>query len=313
MRAPKLIAHLALFIVALIYGANYFIAKSVMPYPIGASAFIFLRVAGATALFWMIQVFNPEKIERKDYWRFLICGLTGVAVNQLFFFKGLALTSLSNASIIMTINPIMVLIMSAVILRIKPNRRKKIGIFFGATGAVLLIILSSTNPIGKDSSAWGDFFILINALSYAIYLVAVKPLMVKYRPLTIISVVFLIGLVFVFPFGVESATKIPWEDFTSWQYFSVGFVILATTFLAYLLNIFALSRVTPTEASSYIYLQPVMALVFAWVFSNLLNEPYVNEITWYKIGCAILIFIGIYLVSFEKNVLPNGVAQADTK
>jgi len=301
MQASKFVAHLALFIVALIYGANYYIAKSVMPHPIGATAFIFVRVSGALILFWAIYIFNREKIDKSDYWRFTVCGATGVAVNQLFFFKGLAITSLSNASIIMTINPIMVLIMSAFILKIKPNGRKKIGIVLGAMGAILLIIISNSSAIPSNSSILGDFFILINALSYAIYLVIVKPLMAKYKPLTVISIVFLIGFVFVFPFGIKPVLEIPWSEFSSWQYFSVGFVILATTFFAYLLNIFALSRVNPTQASSYIYLQPIMALFFAWLFSNLLNEPYNNEITPYKILCALLIFIGIYLVSFERK------------
>lgn len=300
MRSPKIIAHLALFTVALIYGANYYIAKSVMPEPIGAFAFIFLRVAGASFLFWIIYFFNREKIDKADYWRFGVCGLTGVSLNQLMFFKGLSLTSLSNASIIMTITPILVLLMSAFILQIKPNKRKKIGISLGALGAILLIVLSNQNGSG-NSSILGDSFILINALSYAVYLVMVKPLMAKYKPLTVISWVFIIGLVFVIPFGAKSALEIQWEGFTSWQYFSVIFVIFATTFLAYLLNIFALARVNPTQASSYIYLQPVMALLFAWIFSQLLHEPYQNEITLYKILCALLIFVGIYLVSFEKK------------
>ena len=300
MKAYKLIAHLALFVVALIYGANYYIAKSVMPQPIGASGFIFLRVVGATLLFWLIYLFHRERIDKSDWWRFAVCGLTGVAVNQLFFFKGLELTSLSNASIIMTTNPIMVLIMSAFMLKVKPDKRKKTGVFLGALGAILLIVLSNSVEV-SSGSVLGDLFILINALSYAVYLVLVKPLMVKYNPLTVITLVFTIGMVFVFPFGFESARSISWDNFTTWQWFSVGFVIVATTFLAYLLNIFALARVTPTQASTYIYLQPVMAIFFAWVFSKILNESYHSEITPLKVISALLIFVGIYLVSVENR------------
>lgn len=300
IQSSKIFAHLALFIVALIYGANYFIAKSVMPEPIAATAFILIRVAGALVLFWSIQIFRKEKIDKKDYWRFLICGLTGVAINQLLFFKGLTLTSLSNASIIMTINPIMVLIMSAFILKTKPSNRKKLGVIFGAVGAILLITYSSSSN-SAESSVIGDLFILINALSYGVYLVVVKPLMSKYRPLTVISIVFLVGFVFVVPFGVKPFLEIPWTTFNNWQIFTVIYVVVATTFLAYLLNIYALSKVTPTEASSYIYLQPIMAIFFAWLLSLLLEETYVNDITWQKIMCALLIFTGIFLVSFQKK------------
>lgn len=301
MQPKNLIAHFALFAVALFYGANYYIAKSVMPEPIAPTAFIVLRVSGALVLFLSIFWFRREKIDKKDFGRFILCGLTGVAFNQLMFFKGLEITSLSNASIIMTINPILVLIMSSVILKQKPNGRKKIGILFGAIGAIALIVLSSKNIGLNNSSVRGDLYILINATSYAIYLVTVKPLMAKYKPLTVISIVFAIGFIFVLPFGINSAMEIPWQSFSEWQYFSVIYVVLITTFLAYLLNIYALSKVQPTVASSYIYLQPVMAILFAWIFSQILDKPFNQELTWYKTICALLIFIGIFLVSKEKK------------
>ena len=106
-------AHLALLGANIIYGANYLIAKGVMPNKIGPSAFVFLRILGAGILFWIIKSFIKEKVSKRDLRILALCGLLGVATNQLLFFHGLNLTSPIDASIIITSIPVMVLIFSA--------------------------------------------------------------------------------------------------------------------------------------------------------------------------------------------------------
>ena len=182
-------AHFALLGANIIYGANYLIAKGVMPNKIGPSAFIFVRVLGAILLFWLLKTTIKEQIEKKDYPRLLLCGLLGVATNQLLFFHGLNLTSPIDASIIITSIPVMVLIFSAIILKEKITSNKILGLIIGGIGAVLLI--SYGNKSGGTSSILGNLFIFLNACSYGLYLVIVKPLMKKYNSLTVISWVFL--------------------------------------------------------------------------------------------------------------------------
>jgi drug/metabolite transporter (DMT)-like permease len=293
-------AHIALFSVNLIYGANYIIAKGLMPDLLGPSGFILLRVGGALLLFWSFFLFRFEKIDKVDILRFAFCGLTGVATNQLFFFNGLSITSPINASIIMTTNPILVLVMSALIIGEKVTSRKVIGVILGAVGAVTLILLSRSE-LHSGSSVLGDSFVLVNAASYALYLVAVKPLMQKYRPLTVISWAFLMGFIFVIPFGWSQAAAVDWSLFETGDFLSFFYVILFTTFFAYLLNVFALKTVVPTVASSYIYFQPMMAGVFAWIFTLFAEESYASQITWPKVLCAVIIFYGVYLVSKRKK------------
>ena len=122
-----------------------------------------------------------EKVEKKDLGLIALCGLFGVAVNQLCFFNGLKLTSPVNASLIMLTTPIMVLIASSLYIRERITIAKVIGIIIGAAGATLLILGTNNNPTSQ-SNIWGDLLILINASSYAIYLVLVKKLMKKYNP-----------------------------------------------------------------------------------------------------------------------------------
>ncbi|MFY7708539.1 MAG: DMT family transporter [Flavobacteriales bacterium] len=294
-------AHLALATVGVIYGANYVIAKSVMPDPIGPNSFITLRVLGATILFWLIAARSFRFPDKEDWGRFILCGLTGVAINQLCFFNGLSLTSPINSSIIMTSNPIMVMVISAFLLGHKINVVKIFGVALGAIGAVSLLILSNkTDHSGLHLQ--GDLFIIVNSLSYAFYLVLVKPLMTKYKPMLVIAWVFTVGLVAVFPFGGFSVSSLPWETLDNWQWFSVIYVIVATTFLAYLLNIYAIHILTPTIASAYVYFQPPLAALFSFIFSLWLDQNYTGDLTIGKAACTILIFIGIYLVSRSEQL-----------
>lgn len=283
-------SHLALFATNLIYGLNYTLAKDVMPDYIQPFGFIFCRVTGALFLFWLFHaLFYREKIERKDVPRLMLCGLFGVAINQLLFFKGLDITMPINAAIIMTTNPILVLIMATLIARERLSWRKALGVGVGISGALTIITLNKGFQFGGDT--WiGDLLIFINATSYGLYLVLVKKLMSKYKPITVIKWVFLFGYLIVFPVGFSEFREIDWASMPSVIVWETVYVIVGTTFLAYLFNIFALKHVSPTIASTYIYLQPVLASLFAiWMGKD--------EITLVKVVSALLIFTGVYLVS----------------
>jgi drug/metabolite transporter (DMT)-like permease len=294
-------AHFALLGANIIYGANYLIAKGVMPNKIGPSAFIFVRVLGAILLFWLLKTTIKEQIEKKDYPRLLLCGLLGVATNQLLFFHGLNLTSPIDASIIITSIPVMVLIFSAIILKEKITSNKILGLIIGGIGAILLISYGNTS--GGTSSILGNLFIFLNACSYGLYLVIVKPLMKKYNSLTVISWVFLFGFLFVFPFGIGDIMA---TDFSSWSintYLAVGFVVVFTTFLAYLFNIYALNYVSPSVNGSYVYLQPAVTFIMVSIYAYVLgHSEYAQDINLVKILSCLLIFSGVYLISKKKKL-----------
>lgn len=295
------VAHLALASAALIYGANYIIAKTVMPDPIGPTSFIALRVTGACVLFWLFAWRKISIPYKEDWWRFFLCAVAGVATNQLLFFNGLALTSPVNASIIMTSNPILVMIISAIALKQKITLQKSVGILLGMAGAITLLWLSSFD-LTKQSSVKGDIFILINSISWAFYLVLIKPLMHKYHPLMITAWVFLIGIFLVIPFGGIGLKAIDWHQLTNWQWFSILYVIIGTTFLTYLFNMIGVHRLSPTVASSYIYFQPMLAGVFAFLFAEILDRDFTGDITWMKVLCTMLIFAGVFIVSKSDEV-----------
>jgi drug/metabolite transporter (DMT)-like permease len=291
----KLVAHLCLFCANLIYAINYTVAKDVMPDYIQPSGFIFMRVSGALALFWLsYRLYHYQNIERKDLIRLILCGLFGVAINQILFFEGLNLTTPINASVIMVTNPILVLIIGAILISEKITFRKLIGIGFGAAGAYTLITNGGEFNLGNQKHSLGNMLVLINACSYGIYLVMVKPLMKKYHAITVISWVFLFGFIFVIPFGYNEFISIDWSTMPKNIIYKIIFVVFATTFLAYLFNIIGLKSLNPTTVSTYIYLQPILATLVAILAQS-------DELDWNKIISSGIIFIGVYLVSVNKK------------
>ena len=290
----KILPHIALFAVNLIYALNYSIAKDVMPDYIGPSGFILLRVIGGSFLFFLTYIFFiKEKVNSPDIVRLIFCGLFGVAINQLFFFEGLNLTTPINAAIIMTVSPILVIIFSAIIIKEKITIRKIFGIFLGLTGAATLILKSGAISLNNDYFI-GNFLVFVNATSYSIYLVIVKGLMTKYNPITVMFYVFSFGLIFVFPFGISELSNVSLEIFTLEIFLKVGFVVICTTFLAYLFNAFALKSLNPSVVSIYIYLQPVLATVIAIILKS-------DSLDLVKIISSVFIFSAVFLVSMPSK------------
>lgn len=298
MDKKTLWVHAAILGANLIYGLNYVVAKDVMPDYIQPSGFILLRVSVACALFFLLGIFFNQKsrIERSDWPRLIVCGFFGVAANQLLFFNGLNITTPINAGIIMTSNPILVLLGSALLLGEAISGRKIAGVLLGLTGAVLLILYKSGSGIPELSldTAGGDFMVFLNAACYATFLVLVKPLMEKYNSLTVIKYAFLVGLIFVLPFGFTELSQVEFEKMPASIIAETAFVVVFTTFLAYLLNSFALSTAKPSTVSVYIYSQPVFAAFFAVLLGK-------DALTGVKIISAALIFSGVYLVSVKKR------------
>lgn len=294
-------AHLSLFAVNALYGASHVLAKGVMPAYLSPSVFILFRAVGATLLFWFVKLFLPrEKIARKDWLLLAVCGVFGVAVNQLFFFHGLNLSSSINSGIIMASNPLLVVLLSYFLLKEHVTPRKITGIVIGALGAILLTLTAGT---GKGDSMLGDLFLVINAASYAVYMVLVKPLMQKYSPLTVITYVFTFGTGFIllYPSTLQEFTTTNFQVIPAEVWYRITYVVVGVTFLTYLLTVFALKYVTASVSSVYIYLQPVLVLFFAFFLAYLgWSEDFTHTITTQKIGYMLLIFFGVYLTARRK-------------
>lgn len=288
-------AHLAVLAANFIFGAGYAVVKTITPVFIAPFALNVVRVLSSLFLFWLLFLMKPGNagIERKHISRFLLCAVTGVAINQLLFIKGLSLTTAIHSSLLSLGTPIFITIIAAWLLKEKLTIQKIGGLALGISGAAMLILLKDNTANGKDLLL-GDIMIMINAISYAFYLVLVRPLMEHYKPIHVLRWVFTFGTFMILPFGMGQFIETDWAAFGTMQWLALGFVALFVTFFAYLFNVYGLSVIGSSATGSYIYTQPVFAAVIAMVFMG-------ERFTLTKAIAAIFIFSGVYLVNLRRK------------
>ena len=285
---------------ATIYGINHTLAKGIMPFYIKPFGFIMLRVLGATLLFWAISLFGPrEKIERGDWLRLVFCSLCGMVINMLAFFKGLDLSTPINSSVLVTTTPIIVVILSAILIKEKVGWLKATGIGIGLIGALVLILYGQEVRQDAPNIPLGNSLFVVNAFFFALYLILVKKLVDKYHPFTLMKWLFLVGIFINAPVAMGEFLEVQWTQLPVDVMLKMAFVVVGTTFLAYLFNIFALTQLKASTVSSFVYLQPVVGIVFAVAMGQ-------DALTSVKIGAAILVMVGVYLVS--KRPTPGSEA-----
>ncbi len=281
--------------VQILYGLNYTFAKAVMNDNfVPPFALTVLRVGGAVILFWILSLFIPkEKIERKDYFKFFVAAIFGVSTNMLFFLKGIELTTPIHAAAIMTIIPVIILILSSIFLKEKITNLKISGVALAFSGALVLTLFGNSDRSG-DHVILGNTYIFLNAIFYSVYIILIKKLTTKYHPLTFIKWLFLFGFFMVLPFGYSELQDVQWHSFTPYVSYALLFIVIGATFGTYLLNPIALNKLKASTVGVFIYLQPVIAGLFAVLMGA-------DSIDTLKIIAMILIFSGVYLVSLKSK------------
>lgn len=291
----RIYAIIAATIASAIYGINHTIAKGVMPVYIEPFGFIFLRVTGAAILFWAISLLGPkERIERSDWRRILICAIFGMVINMLFFFKGLSLSTPINSSVIVTLSPVMVLILASILIKERITLLKSIGIIVGLAGALVLVFFSAESKENAPNIPLGNVLFMINALSYGLYLILVKPLTAKYHPFTLMKWLFTIAVFINLPITIGEFTDVEWQSLPFEAIWKMTFVVLGTTFSTYLLNIYALKQLSASTISAFIYLQPLIAIIYAVATGA-------DTLTTTKVVAGLLVFAGVYMVTRKKT------------
>lgn len=290
----RTLALLAAFVASAIYGINHTIAKGVMPTYIKPYGFILLRVTGAAILFWLISFWAPkERLEKKDWFRLLACAIFGMVINMLMFFKGLSLSTPINSAVLITISPIIIFTLSVLILKEKITFLKIIGISLGFAGAISLILFTEETAHNAENIPLGNMLFLINATSYAIYLILIKPLTVKYHVITLMKWLFLIAVFINLPITISEFNEVDWVNLPMDAILKMTFVVVGTTFMTYLLNIFALKYLNASTIGVFMYLQPLLGILFAILAGS-------DSLNLLKIFAASLVFLGVYLVTNRK-------------
>ena len=251
-----------------------------------------IRIGVSVILFWLLYPGKKEKnkLKRKDLFRFMLCALTALAINQMLFMKGVSYTFPIHASLLLLITPILITFIAAWILKEMLTTSKIIGLLLGVAGACILILSRSTGNTNGDNILLGDLLVILSTISYTIYFILVKPLMQKYTSMEVMRWVFTFGFIMIIPIGWKEFTQIPWTVFSLSDYILLSIIVIPGTFLAYIYNAYGIKILNASTAGAYIYSQPVFSIIIATTFLK-------EDLELYKIIAGIIIFSGVYLAN----------------
>lgn len=228
--------------------------------------------------------------------------IIAIVINILSFFKGLSLTTPINASVIMVTTPILVFVFSLVILKEKLEFKKALGILIGLLGAFLLTTADKKETVNALNIPLGNSLVFVNASGYALYLILAKKLIEKYHPIVFVKWLYTFGLIFMTPFVFNEVLEIQWQELPLNAYLIIAYVVVFATYFNFLFNLYGLKQLKPTTVSAFIYTQPVIASLFALLVGS-------DELSWVKVGCTLLIFTGVYLVTMKPKQQKNKVTE----
>jgi drug/metabolite transporter (DMT)-like permease len=220
-----------------------------------------------------------------------------MVLNMTMFFKGLSLSTPINSSVVITIAPVLLLVLSAVFLKERITLVRALGIGLGLAGALVLILFGVKTQANAPNIPLGNMLFLINAASYSVYLIIVKPLTAKYSSITLMKFFFLFAVIINIPIGFQEFTQVDWLHLNLEIIGQLVFVVIGTTVLTYLFNIYALKQLSPSVIGVFMYLQPLIATVFAIITGS-------DTLTTIRVIAASLIFLGVYLAT-RKKVKPQ--------
>lgn len=281
--------HIALLGVQVFFGASAILGKlALVGFP--PLAIVGFRVGGGAIAFYVLQRFrgNLRLDKTKHYFYFALFALFGIILNQFLFFTGLSLTTATNTSLLAVLIPVFAIVVSAAVGNDVLTWRKILGVFVAACGVVYLI--DPRNASFSSATTQGDILIILNSLSYAVYLAIAKKLVSHYGALKSIAWLFIFGSLINVPFGLYSLSSVNLANVGSTAWISLAAVVIFPTILAYYWNAWALARVEPSVVAVYVYLQPLIGTVLA---ITILGEEWKNRLFL----AMILIFAGVFLVT----------------
>lgn len=295
MENKKLQGHLALLLANIIFGVNNPVARMLMPEVLDPMALTFFRFSGGMLLFWIASLFlKREHVSAKDKLLLFFASIFGLTLNQLPFFFGLSMTSSIDASIVVTMLPIVTMLLAAVFLREPITQMKAVGVLVGASGALIIVFSSQSVTQSGTGNMLGNLIVFLAVISFSLYLTLFKNLISKYQPVTVMKWMFLFATITGLPFCYNSLTEMSLTALPLNVWLSIGFVVVFATFLGYLLLPVGQKTLRPTTLSMYNYVQPIMASLVAIVIG-------IDPFGYQQALAAVLVFSGVYIVTQSKS------------
>ena len=296
MNRQSVVGHLACFLAYAIFGFNIIVCKDLTAGRLISPLAIFcLRSVGAGAIFWIISLFAPkEKVEKKDYVRIFAASMLGFFVCQVTFLAGIPHITPMDCSVLSAISPIYTMIIAAIVLKEPITWQKAGGVAISFAGIIYLIVSRTAAGGAAETSLFGILMLILNSLSFSLYLGIFKPLIGKYSVVTFMKWIFLFAFVVSAPFSAGELVTLDWNAIPSIQLAELAYLILCATFITYFLIPVGQKRIRPTLVSMYSYVQPIIAIVISISVG-------MELLTWQKVLAAVMVFGGVVVVSYSKS------------
>lgn len=295
MQQDSLKGHLSIAAAYTIFGLNLVFCKDIANSQTVSPYVLFtFRAVGASALFWLLSLFMPkEKVDKADYPKIAVASMVGLFIPQMTFLMAITVTSAIDTAIIGTLGPIFTMIFAFLFLG-EPITGKKAGGVALSFAGILFLIFNSVHQGGATStSPWGVVLLLINSLSFSLYLGLFRPLISKYSVITFMKWSFLFSLIVSLPISAKGLLTTDYAAIPGNVLWEIGYLIFFATFVAYFLIPYGQKFIRPTLVSMYSYLQPIIAaIVSIWAG--------VDSLTWQKVLSSVLVVGGVILVSRSR-------------
>ena len=289
--------HIAAFTAYFIFGFNIIVCKDLTSDGLIPPLGIFtLRSVIAGALFWFVSLFKPqEKIDPKDYIRIFAASMIGFFTCQITFLVGIPHITPMDCSVMTAMAPIYTMIIAAIVLKEPITIQKAGGVVLSFAGIIYLIISRVATPGGvAESTPFGIFMLVLNCLSFSMYLGIFKPLIAKYSAVTFMKWIFLFSAAVSTPFSLKGLINVDWAGIPAIQYAELVYLIICATFISYFLIPVAQKRIRPTLISMYSYVQPIIAIAISIAIG-------MDTLTWQKALATLLVFGGLIIVSYSRS------------
>jgi drug/metabolite transporter (DMT)-like permease len=160
--------------------------------------------------------------------------------------------------------PIFVLLLSRLFLRERLTRKKIVGVILGFAGVAIVIVDRGVDARYGPGS--GDFFIAIAVVTWALYTVFGRRLIMQYGAMTSTSMTLIVGSLMFFPIGIWTAADFPFASLTTVAWLQILYLGLITSVVTYFLWYYALARIEAGKVALFSNLQPILTTLLAVIF-----------------------------------------------
>ncbi|MDR0812029.1 MAG: DMT family transporter [Paludibacter sp.] len=286
--------HLALLLANIFFGLNNPVSRSMMPELMSPYVLTFFRLGGGAALFWLCSLFvKREHIPLKDIGLLFVAAILCHTINLTGFFVGLSQTTSIDASIVVTLLPVISMLLAAVIIKEPITFKKAFGVFVGASGA-LLLVLGKHGGEGLGTGIAGDLIVLAAVTSFALYITVFKGLISKYSVVSTMKWMFLFASLQSYPFCHADLMATDFASFSPSVWWRLAYMVVIATFVSYLLLVVGQKSLRPTTLAMYNYVQPIIASLAAVAWG-------MGKLGFLEFLSAALVFTGVYFVTQSKS------------